>query len=163
MSFLTKLVRWFANPAGGPDERVYDPAGDPWPLRRGHFDALDRLGGRHALQERFGLAREQALAAVDEMSAETSAIAAQLDADRRAEERMDADYGSGPRPGVDNLAAIPIEDPPLPLDRWLRERLAGLGGRVIDEVRLRPGWALMAAASIGYLAARSVHANRRAA
>ena len=109
------------------------------------------------------LAREQALAAVDEMSAETSAIAAQLDADRRAEERMDADYGSGPRPGLDNLAAIPIEDPPLPLDRWLRERLAGLGGRVIDEVRLRPGWALMAAASIGYLAARSVHANRRAA
>lgn len=126
------------------------------------------LGGRvesfvGRLQERFGLAREQALAAVDEMSAETSAIAAQLDADRRAEERMDADYGSGPRPGLDNLAAIPIEDPPLPLDRWLRERLAGLGGRVLDEVRLRPGWALMAAASIGYLAARSVHANRRAA
>ncbi|MBL8244777.1 MAG: hypothetical protein JNL89_11320 [Rhodanobacteraceae bacterium] len=126
------------------------------------------LGGRvesfvGRLQERFGLAREQALAAVDEISAETSAIVAQLDADRRAEERMDADYGSGPRPGLDNLAAIPVADSPLPLDRWLRERLAGLGSRVLDEVRQRPGWALLAAASAGYLVARSARVQRKAA
>lgn len=124
-------------------------------------ERIESFVGR--LQERFGLAREQALAAVDEMSAETAAIAAQLDADRRAEECMDADYDAGPRLGLDNLAATAVPDPPPAFEHWLRETLAGLRGRVVAEVRQRPGWALVAAASLGYVLARRARPGRRAA
>lgn len=138
--------------------------------RFGQLSAADwrALGGRiesfvGRLQQRYGLAREQALAAVDEMSRETAEIAAQLDADRRAEECMDADYGSGPRPGVDNLAAIAVAAAPLPLDRRLQQSLAGLRERTLVEIRQRPGRALLAAASLGFVVARWAVPGRRAA
>jgi len=104
------------------------------------------------LQERYGLAREQALAAVDDICAETASIAAGLDADKRADERMDADFGSSPRPGMDNLAATPV-NAPAPYAELIDAAMR-FGRGIGDQVKQHPGVAIAAAATIGFLAAR---------
>ncbi len=113
------------------------------------------------LQERYGLAREQALAAIDDISSETSAIAAALDADRRADRNMDSDYGSGPRLGMDNLAATPVADPcPTYIER-IDAALRRFVRRTSEQLKLHPGAALMTAASVGFVVARWTTPPRR--
>ncbi len=109
------------------------------------------------LQERYGLARDHALAAVDEISVKGAAP----DADRLADQNLDSDYGSSPRLGMDNLAATAVAEPTLTyverIDAALRRLARGLGQRF----KAHPGAVLLAAASVGFVAARRASPARR--
>ena len=110
------------------------------------------------LQERHGLARDHALAAIDECST----AAAAPDADQLADLNLDSDYGSSPRLGMDNLAATPVPEPtPGPV-----ERIEAALGRLVHGfghgIKQHPGVSLIAAASLGFVTARLATPRRGA-
>ena len=123
------------------------------PTLRGRVEQF--FGRLHA---RYAQVRDRAFAAMDEDSPGQRACAAALDPDRFADENLDSDYGSSPRVGMDNLAATPVADPYLKLI----EAVLGRFGRGIgNQLKQHPAVSLIAAASVGFVAARWATRPRR--
>lgn len=127
-----------------------------WTILRGQ---VEQFFGN--LQERYGLSRDQALAAIDEVSTKAGSIAASVDSDRLADQTMDSDYGSSPRVGMDNLAATPVADPPPTYLERVEVAIGRFGRQVRTTLKRHPGASLMAAVSVALVAARWATPSRR--
>jgi uncharacterized protein YjbJ (UPF0337 family) len=110
------------------------------------------------LQERHGLRRDQALAAIDELSSNVTAP----DADELADLNLDSDYGSSPRPGMDNLAATPVCDPPTGYISMIGAAVCRFRRIVDQRLQQHPVASLMTVASLSFVAARWLTPVRRA-